>query len=103
MSYTVLRTDRFSDQLNDIIFYIADDTGDVDMALNVLDRIEEAVLRLADFPDRGSLPRYTILRRQGYRVLIVMRWLVFYKVDQANQTVVLYAIADQRQEYERFI
>ena len=103
MKYALLRTDTFSDQLNDIIFYIVQDTGGVDTALSALDRIEQDVMRLAAFPNSGSLPRYAILRRQGYRVLPVMRWLVFYKVDHSAQAVTLYAIADQRQEYMRLL
>ena len=85
------------------IFYIADDSGSVDTALPVLERIEEAVLRLKDFPDRGGLARYSILRRQGFRVLVVMRRLVFYRVDRAARTVTLYAITDQRQEYMNLV
>ena len=103
MSYAILRTDRFNDQLNDIIFYIADDAGDVDAALRVLDRIEADVMALKQFPERGNLPRYSTLRRQGYRILVVMRWLVFYKVEPDRRAVTLYAIVDQRQEYLRLL
>jgi len=102
MKYRIFRTDQFSNQLNDIIFYIAEDTS-VDMALDILERIESSVLRLGDFPESGSVPRYSALRRQGYRVVVVMRWLIFYKLDQAQKTVMLYAITDQRQEYNRML
>ena len=84
MIYKIKRTDIFNDQLNSIIFYIADDSGDVDVALNILNRIEEDIMKLQEFPERGIQPHYTILRRQGYRILITMRWLVFYKTDHTN-------------------
>ena len=99
MIYKIKQTDIFNDQLNSIIFYIADDSGDVDVALNILNRIEEDIMKLQEFPERGIQPHYTILRRQGYRILITMRWLVFYKTDHTNNTVMLYAITDQKQEY----
>ena len=99
MKYEILRTDKFNDQLNDIINYIVDGSGSIDTALSVLDRIEMDITGLRDFPDRGALPRYSILRRQGFRVLVVMRWLVFYKVNHVEYKVILYAITDQRQEY----
>ena len=102
MKYRIFRTDQFSNQLNDIIFYIAEDTS-VDMALDILEQIESSVLRLGDFPESGSVPRYSALRRQGYRVVVVMRRLIFYKLDQAQKTVMLYAITDQRQEYNRML
>lgn len=40
---------------------------------------------LSDFPDSGSIPRYAILRKQGYRVLIVDKNLVFYKTNHLNK------------------
>ena len=39
--YKIMRTDKAEDQLRDIIYYIADDSGSVDVALKYLDKIEE--------------------------------------------------------------
>lgn len=103
MKYQVIRTDKFEEQLREIIFYIADDSGDIDIALGYLDKIENTIMCLEDFPLSGSLPRYSVLRKQGYRVLIVERHLVFYKIDQLKQTVILYAIVDGRREYKNLI
>lgn len=103
MSFAVQRTDRAADQLVEIIQYIAADSGSADVALAYLDRIERAVKRLADQPDVGSYPRYSILKRQGYRVLIVERHLVFYKVDDARKTVTIHAVVDGRREYRALI
>ncbi len=99
MSYLLLRTDKFNDQLNDIIQYIANDSGDVDAALTCLTEIEESMMRLRAFPESGSAPRYSLLKKQGYRVLIVNRYLVFHKVDNAQKRVIFYAIVDARREY----
>ena len=51
----------------------------------------------------GSIPKYSILRKQGYRVLFVEKYLVFYKVDSSNQTVIVYAVVDGRREYKNLI
>ena len=85
MRYQILRTDKADEQLRDIIFYIADDSGSVDIALNYLGKIEKAINNLKDFPYSGSVPHYATLRRQGYRVLIVERHLVFYKINESQQ------------------
>ncbi len=103
MEYRIIRTNKADEQLREIIFYIADDSGSVDIALNYLDRIESAIKRLQDFPLSGSVPKYSILRRQGYRVLIVERHLVFYKVNESDKTVIIYAIVDGRREYKNMI
>ncbi len=103
MGYSIIRTDKADEQLREIIFYIADDSGSVDIALNYLDKIETAIKHLQDFPMSGSVPRYSILRKQGYRVLIVEKHLVFYKVNECDKIVIIYAIVDGRREYENLI
>ena len=103
MKYKIVRTDKADEQLREIIFYIADDSGSTDIALNYLDKIEAAIRRLEEFPMSGSIPRYSIIRKQGYRVLIVARNLVFYKVNEDEKIVTIYAIVDGRREYRNLI
>ncbi|MCI8306707.1 MAG: type II toxin-antitoxin system RelE/ParE family toxin [Lachnospiraceae bacterium] len=103
MKYNIVRTDKADGQLRDIIFYIADDAGSVDTALNYLNKIEKAIKRLEDFPFSGGIPRYSILRKQGYRVLVAERHLVFYKVNSNENLVIVYAIVDGRQEYKNLL
>lgn len=103
MKYKIVRTEKADEQLREIIFYIADDSGSIDIALNYLEKIEKTIKRLEDFPMSGSVPRYSILRKQGYRVLIVEKHLVFYKVNSNDNIVIIYAIVDGRQEYRNLL
>lgn len=103
MKYKIMRTDKAEDQLREIIFYIGDDSRSVDIALNYLDKIETAINGLKDFPRSGNTPRYSILRKQGYLVLIVEKHLVFYKLDDEKKTVTIYAVVDGRREYRNLI
>ncbi|MCI8894500.1 MAG: type II toxin-antitoxin system RelE/ParE family toxin [Lachnospiraceae bacterium] len=103
MGYKIVRTDKADEQLRELIFYIAEDSGSIDVALNYLNKIEKAICRLGDFPMSGSIPRYSILRKQGYRVLIVEKHLVFYKVKEKEELVIIYAVVDGRQEYKNLL
>lgn len=103
MKYKVIRTDKADEQLREIIFYIAEDSGSIDIALNYLDKIETAINSLEEFPMSGSIPRYSILKKQGFRVLIVERQLVFYKIYEDKKEVVIYAVVDGRREYRNLI
>ena len=103
MMYEILRTDKANDQLYSIVQYIAEDSGSVDVALNYLDKMETEIGKLKTTPHMGSYPRYSTLKRQGYRVLIVHRHLVFYKVDDDKRQVIIYAILDSRQQYLNLI
>ena len=101
--YKILRTDKAEDQLRDIIYYISANSGSIDTALNYLDKIEKAINHLKEFPNTGSIPRYSILKKQGFRVLIVEKYLVFYKVNEKDKIVNIYAIVDGRREYKNLI
>lgn len=103
MKYRILRTDQANDQLYSLIQYIADDSGDIDIALDHLARLEKAVMHLAEFPYAGMEPRYSILKKQGYRVLIVEKQLIFYKVDDEARLVTIHAVVDGRMEYKNLI
>ena len=102
MKYEVIRTDTADAGIRKIILYIAQNFGNT-VALEKLDDIEKRILQLCEDPYIGTNPRYSILRRQGYKVLILEKNLVFYKIDEVNKQVVVYAVIDQRQDYLNII
>ena len=62
-------------------------------------RLEKQIALLEENPLLGTAPHYMVLKRQGYKVLVLDKDLVFYKINEAKQTVIIYAIVDQRQDY----
>ena len=96
--YTVLRTDTADALIHKIILNIAEKFG-VDVALEKLDELEKQIMMLGDNPYIGTEPRYMVLRRQGYKVLITEKNLVFYKINEDEKEVMVYAVVDQRQDY----
>lgn len=102
MKYKVIRTDIADAGIRKIILYVAQNFGN-SVALEKLDEIEKRILELGDDPYIGTDPRYLVLKRQGYKVLILEKDLVFYKIDEEKKTVVVYAVVDQRQDYLNII
>ena len=78
--------------------YVAQNFGNT-VALERLAEIEKRILALGDDPFIGTEPRYLVLKRQGYKVLVLEKDLAFYKIDEENKNVVIYAVVDQRQDY----
>ena len=78
MKYNIIRTDTADAGIRKIILYVAQNFGN-DVALKKLDEIEKRILSLGDDPYIGTDPRYLVLKRQGYKVLILDNDLVFYK------------------------
>ena len=102
MKYEVIRTDTADAGIRKIILYVAQNFGNA-VALEKLDEIEKRILEGGDDPYMGSDPRYLVLKRQGYKVLILEKDLVFYKIDEEHKKVIVYAVVDQRQDYLNII
>lgn len=102
MKYKIIRTDTADAGIRNIVLYIAQNFGS-NIALEKLDEIENTILSLEDNPHIGIDPRYPVLKRQGYKVLVLKKDLVFYKINEANKEVIIYAVVDQRQDYLNII
>ena len=102
MKYEIIRTDTADAGIRKIILYVAQNFGNT-VALEKLDEIEKRILDLGDDPYIGTNPGYLVLKRQGYKVLVLEKDLIFYKIDEENKKVVVYAVVDQRQDYLNII
>lgn len=102
MKYHVIRTDVADSQIRSIILYVAEKFGN-GVAIRKLNDLEESILALAENPDIGMEPRYPVLKRQGYKVLVLEKNLVFYKINERKKEVIIYAVVDQRRDYLNII
>lgn len=98
MKYEVIRTDTADSLIRKIVLCVAENFGN-DVALKKLDHLEKSIMSPGDNPHIGVEPRYNVLKRQGYLVLILEKDLVFYKVDDNKKQLIVYAVVDQRQDY----
>ncbi|MDD3334772.1 MAG: type II toxin-antitoxin system RelE/ParE family toxin [Eubacteriales bacterium] len=103
MSYRLLQAQRAKEQLIDIALYIAEESGDVETALRVVDRLEEAMRKLTEMPNRGALPRDSTLRKQGHRVVVCEPYLIFYRCDDDTRTVIVTAVLHSRRDFTNLI
>ena len=94
MEYEVIRTDTADAGIRKIILYIAQNFGN-EVALEQLDYIEKKILELGNDPYIGTDPRYLVLK--------LKKDLVFYKINEENKTVIVYAVVDGRQDYLNII
>ena len=102
MTYRIARTDTADAGIRKIILYVAQNFGNA-AAMEKLDEIESGTMNLSENPKMGTEPRYPVLRRQGYKVLVLKKDLVFYKIDEVNKEIMIYAVVDQRQDYLNII
>lgn len=90
-------TEAAEQDLTKIVDYIKCDNPAA--ALKLADNIERGILMLEDFPLTGTTPKNRRLTRQGYRILIVDSYLVFY-VFLNNEMVEIRRIFSGRRDYQ---
>ena len=96
MNYKVVRTETADAQIRKIILYVAENFGR-EVALEKLEELERNLL------DLGKYLRYLVLKRQGYKVLVLEKNLVFYKINEEKQEAIIYAVVDHRPDYLNII
>lgn len=103
MSYQIVMTDCANAQLMELGAYIAQESGSVEVALQVMTQMEDAVNRLENTPHIGALPRAAQIRKRGYRVLIVGSYLILYLCDDNTKTITVHHIVHCKQDYEKVL
>ncbi len=81
--------------LSDIFDYIARDKPSA--AASFLDEFDRAIAQLAANPELGFIPKDERLKKLGYRVLIVGKYLVFYVLK--SKTVQIRRIIHGARQY----
>ena len=71
----------------------------METSLKVSNHILDAIERLENFPDSGSLIPDDWLNQQGYRMVICGKHVAIYR--KIADTVYIYHIADTQTEYTR--
>ena len=71
--------------------------------LEKLEELERNLLDLGKYPQKCVELRYLVLKRQGYKVLVLEKNLVFYKINEEKQEAIIYAVVDHRPDYLNII
>lgn len=98
MNYQIKWTRRAETDIRRIVLGIGRSFGK-ETALQKAEEIRKKTAALSAHPYMGVVPRSPQLIRQRFRVLIVNKNYVLYKVDEDEKTVMIYALIDQRQDY----
>jgi toxin ParE1/3/4 len=102
MSYKNVRTDKFNDQLTDIIMYIKDAFSKKE-AIDHLNYLETTINELKESPYIGVVPRYQPIAKQGYRAIICKQNIIFYKVNEISKEIMLNIIVSSKRNYINLI
>ena len=101
MNFGILLTEDAARDLEEIFAYVAAHDSPA-AALHVLDGIEKAAARLAEFPHRGGCPRELLsLGIREYRETLFKPYRIIYRVS--GTAVHVFVIADGRRDMQTLL
>lgn len=87
--YGVTTTEQAEADLRGIYKYIAFELLSPDNAVGQLERLEEHIIGLENFPEKYRVYEKEPWKSRGLRVMPVDNYLVFYIPDKANEVVTI--------------
>lgn len=78
--------------LDDIEWYIANELEEPTTALNLVDEIENSILGLEVFPQRGALRKIGRYAGKGYRQIFVKNYTIVYRIDEVRKWVIVVTV-----------
>lgn len=86
-NYVVKLYARAYRDLDGIYTYIAENLLEPDTALNMVDKLENAIFSLEQLPERGSIRRVGTYANGNYRQLFVKNYTIIYRVLKEKKEV----------------
>jgi toxin ParE1/3/4 len=90
-----------TEDIINILNYIS--TENPTAAIKLIDKIDESIKMLADFPFMGTTPNDTYLRNKKYRLLIIDNYIVFYIPTDETKEVEIIRVLSSKQNYMSFL
>jgi addiction module RelE/StbE family toxin len=85
--------------LDEIFNYIAVQLVEPETASHLIERLYEAIASLSFMPLRCPLSRDAFLAKQGYRVLPVENYIVFFVVGEPEKAVIVHRVLYGKRNY----
>ena len=102
-NYRIKFTPIASEDLEEIYRYISKELHAEGAAVNLLEKIEQSVMRLKDYPFSCNYVEDEFLKQKGYRKLIINNYIVFYLIDEEKEQVNIMRILYGRQKYQSLL
>ena len=96
-------TETAKQDLRDIAVYVAEQSGDKEVAKKLVAGLREKCRILEDYPESGAFPRDRVLISSGYRFLVCGESLLFYLHKPEENTSYIMAVFNAKRDYFRIM
>lgn len=97
--YSVKLMSRALRDLDGIYDYIAHTLLEPETALNLVIRIEDAILSLEMTPSRCPERKHGVYANRGYRQLFIENYTAIFRIDEAKKTVIVVTVRYSPREF----
>lgn len=99
-TFSYVMTDIAESDLEEIFGYLLDETKDIEIAEQVIEKITESIIELVNFPYKYESLTEQFLREKGYRKMTIYNYNVIYRVvEERNELVILRIVHGKRKYY----
>ncbi|KJS86258.1 MAG: translation repressor RelE [Peptococcaceae bacterium BICA1-8] len=102
-SFSLKFTPKAEEDLDEIYSYISTKLLAEDAANNLMDKIENSIMGLKEFPFSCSHVLDEPLKNRGYRKLIIENYIAFYLINEAEKQVVIMRVLYGASNYQNIL
>lgn len=103
MKYDIVVTNLAQDDLEEILNYISVDLSAPKSAIEMLNKIKSIFENLSINPLMYPLCNIDNLKAKNYRKAVINNYLMFYRVDDKNETIYIMRFIYGRRDYINLI
>ena len=103
MKYDIVVTNPAQDDLEEILNYISVDLSAPKSAIEMLNKIKSIFENLSINPLMYPLCNIDSLKAKNYRKAVINNYLMFYRVDDKNETIYIMRFIYGRRDYINLI
>lgn len=101
MAYSVVVTEAFEKDYDDVLAYLVYKLGSPRAAAHLMDEMDASIERIAFNPAINAVSRKPTLSALGYREEFVTSYVMLYRVE--GESVVVKRLFHMGQDYERYV
>ena len=102
-NYTVEIYPLAEDDLDSIYKYYFKESCEKSIAIKIVDKLKEAILRLSYMPKSHPFAREKRLKKDGFRKLICGDYIILFLVDDNKMIVSVVRIFHGKMNYQKYV
>ncbi len=103
MTYKIVISKEAAEDIDDIVFYMVSELSNPSAAKAFLDDVEKSYHNIIEKPAMYGLCNDYRLRNDGYRKIVIKNYLILYRINEDDKTVIIVRVVYGGRNYSELI